>query len=316
MTLREAAEQWLDGARDGSIRNRSGDIYKPSVIRAYEASLRARVLPALGDRRLENIDRQEIHEYVDSLIAEGLKPSTIHNTLMPLRVIYRRAISRRKVAINPVLGVELPAVRGSRDRIASPDEAQRLLAALPWPDRAIWATAIYSGLRAGELQALTWDCVDLASGIIRAERAWDPKPKVYVDPKSRAGRRKVPILGVLRDVLVELRMSGSGEGLLFPGQRVEHFPLWNLQRRAREHWQAAGLEPIGMHECRHTFASLMIAADVNAKALSTYMGHSNISVTYDRYGHLMPGNESEAAALVDAYLERANTKARLAVLDG
>ncbi len=82
------------------------------------------------------------------------------------------------------------------------------------------------------------------------------------------------------------------------------------------HWQAAGLDPIGMHECRHTFASLMIAADVNAKALSTYMGHSNISITYDRYGHLMPGNESEAAALVDAYLERANTKARLATLDG
>ena len=54
----------------------------------------------------------------------------------------------------------------------------------------------------------------------------------------------------------------------------------------------------------------MIAADVNATALSTY------SVTYDRYGHLMPGNESEAAALADAYQKRANTKARLAALDG
>jgi integrase len=56
-----------------------------------------------------------------------------------------------------------------------------------------------------------------------------------------------------------------------------------------------GLEPIGLHECRHTFASLMIAAGVNAKALSTYMGHANIAITLDRYGHLMPGNEDEAA---------------------
>jgi integrase len=47
----------------------------------------------------------------------------------------------------------------------------------------------------------------------------------------------------------------------------------------------------------------MIAAGVNAKALSTYMGHANISITLDRYGHLMPGNESEAAGLLDAYLE-------------
>jgi hypothetical protein len=46
----------------------------------------------------------------------------------------------------------------------------------------------------------------------------------------------------------------------------------------------------------------MIAAGVNAKALSTYMGHANIAITYDRYGHLMPGNEAEAAALLDAYL--------------
>ena len=46
----------------------------------------------------------------------------------------------------------------------------------------------------------------------------------------------------------------------------------------------------------------MIAAGVNAKALSTYMGHAGVSITYDRYGHLMPGNEAEAASLLDAYL--------------
>ena len=49
----------------------------------------------------------------------------------------------------------------------------------------------------------------------------------------------------------------------------------------------------------------MIAAGVNAKALSTYMGHASISITLDRYGHLMPGNENEAAQLLDDYLERA-----------
>lgn len=75
------------------------------------------------------------------------------------------------------------------------------------------------------------------------------------------------------------------------------------------------LEPIGLHEARHTFASLMIAAGVNAKALSTFMGHSSIQITLDRYGHLMPGSEEEAAGLLDAYLARANTKARLAWLN-
>jgi integrase len=64
------------------------------------------------------------------------------------------------------------------------------------------------------------------------------------------------------------------------------------------------LQPIGLHEARHTYASLMIAAGVNAKALSTFMGHASITVTLDRYGHLFPGSEDEAAGMLDAYLER------------
>jgi integrase len=60
----------------------------------------------------------------------------------------------------------------------------------------------------------------------------------------------------------------------------------------------------------------MIAAGVNAKALASYMGHSSIQITFDRYGHLMPSNEDEAAALRDAFLERANTQARLAQIEG
>jgi integrase len=59
---------------------------------------------------------------------------------------------------------------------------------------------------------------------------------------------------------------------------------------------------ITLHACRHTYASFAIAAGVNAKALATYMGHANIGITLDRYGHLMPGNEAEAAGLLDTYL--------------
>jgi integrase len=84
------------------------------------------------------------------------------------------------------------------------------------------------------------------------------------------------------------------------------------ERRGR--WKAAELEPITLHECRHTYAWIAIAAGVNAKALSTYMGHSNISITYDRYGHLTPGNEAESAGLMDAYLARARERSARASL--
>jgi integrase len=102
-----------------------------------------------------------------------------------------------------------------------------------------------------------------------------------------------------------LRQGRPESGFVFPGKRPDRpFNTRSVDRRAQAAWSAAGLTRITLHECRHTFASLMIAAGVNAKALSTYMGHSSIQITYDRYGHLMPGNEAEAAGLLDAYLER------------
>jgi integrase len=70
-----------------------------------------------------------------------------------------------------------------------------------------------------------------------------------------------------------------------------------VSREAAEEVRASGW-------ARHTYAAFMIAAGVNAKALSSYMGHSTISLTLDRYGHLMPGNEDEAAVMLADYLER------------
>jgi integrase len=216
--------------------------------------------------------------------------------------------------VNPTSGLELPAVRGRRDRIASPEEASRLVEALPERDRTLWATALYGGLRRGELQALRWDDVDLANGVIRIERAWDVREGA-IEPKSRAGRRTVPLAAVLRDQLVEHKQRRGSDELVFGRPDGKAFDGSTVDARAKAAWREAGLEPITLHEARHTFASLMIAAGVNAKALATYMGHASVTITYDRYGHLMPGSEDEAAALLDAYLARADTRTRLAQLE-
>jgi integrase len=313
-TLREAGDAWLEGAKSGAIRTRSGHVYKPSTIRGYESALKERIYPELGACRLSEVRRVDVQDFADRLLADGLDASTIRNVLMPLRAIYRRAISRGVLSVNPTTGLELPSVQGSRDRIASPEEAAALIAALAERDQALWATAFYAGLRAGEIQGLRWE--DVGKDKIRVERAYDPKAAQFVEPKSKAGRRSVPLPAVLRGFLLEHQMrQGRRDGLVF-GRDAEHpFTASNVWRRARTAWKSMNaervklglepLEPIGLHEARHTFASLMIAAGVNAKSLSTYMGHSSITITYDRYGHLMPGNEDEAADLLDAYLERA-----------
>ena len=101
---------------------------------------------------------------------------------------------------------------------------------------------------------------------------------------------------------------------MFGSTPADPFGTTGTRKRSIRVWKAAKLAPITLHECRHTFASLMIAAGVNAKALSTYMGHAGIQITLDLYGHLMPGNEGEAAAQLDAYLDRAGSRALTAQL--
>jgi integrase len=336
-TLREAAETWLAGAKSGAIRNRSGDVFKPSTLHGYERTLRTRILPVLGGARLSDISRADIQDFAERMLAEGKDPSTVRNAIMPLRVIFGRAVEREEIAINPTTALRLPAVRGRRDRIVDPQEALRLLGQLSEEDRVLWATALFGGLRRGELLALRWSDVDLAQGVLQVERSYDPRSSETVHPKSRAGVRRVPIAAVLRDYLLEHRARCTwDDGLVFGTGPAVPFDYMRVIRRAGSAWRAGAVEdarllgateselrtltreftpPLTLHEARHTFASMMIAAGVNAKALSTYLGHSSIQITFDRYGRLMPGNEQEAAGLLDAFLQRADTAARLAQLE-
>jgi integrase len=195
-TLREVSEVWL-AAAEGVVRTRGGDPYKPSALRGYRQSLRVHVLPSLGSERLSSVTRVAVQDLVDRLVAVGFAPSTVRNAILPLRAIFRRAVSRSEVLVNPTTALWLPAVRTRRERIARPAEAAGLIAAVPRKDRAIWACALYAGLRHGELKALRWRDVDSAGGLIRVERGWDSH-QGPIEPKSRSGRRRVPLGQPLR----------------------------------------------------------------------------------------------------------------------
>jgi integrase len=321
-TVREACEAFLAGIDTGAVRTRSGDPYRPVVRREYRRHLEQRVMPELGAVRLSDLRRGDVQTLADRLATDGLDGATIRNVLMPLRAVCRRAIEDGVLATNPTANLRLPAVRGRRDRIAGPDECERLLDALPRvDDRALWAVAMFAGLRRGELRALRWADVDLAGGVIRVERGYDDREGPQ-DPKSHAGRRTVPILGRLRDRLTAWKAVATRTGtddLVFAGPGGSAFTASAVRRRAENAWTTArrkvGLEPLdplGLHECRHTYASLLIAAGLPAKTVSTYLGHASITTTPDLYGHLMPDAHEQAVALVDAYLERSDTTGRLA----
>ena len=104
----------------------------------------------------------------------------------------------------------------------------------------------------------------------------------------------------------KLATGRDGDALVFGRTAVDPFTPTTIRTRARKAWKAAKLEPLTPHEARHCAASYLIAAGLNPKQLSVYIGHSDIRTTYNRYGHLMPGGEAEAAAQLGRFLDGAD----------
>jgi integrase len=303
-TLREAWAEWNRLAKSGVVRTNRGDTYKPSAIRAYDKHIRMRVLDRFGDEPMADLHRTDWQTLVDDLLAARVAPATIAATVASVGVVYRHEISRGRLKASPLHGLEVPRADNGRERFASPQEAAALLSALPAGGRAVWATAAYAGLRCGELRALRARDVRLSDGLIEVLHGWDYL-EGRIATKGR-NRRKVPIPAILREHLAAelLRTGRRDDELLLGATPNSPFSPQALQRRADAAWKSAGLERLTPHDLRHTYASFMIAAGVNIKALSTFMGHSGVSITLDRYGHLLPGAEEEAAGLLDDYLKR------------
>jgi integrase len=166
-TVAESAEEWIAGARVGVVRNRSGRRYKPSALRSVEIALLSRVIPVFGRESLAAITRARLQQWVRTLLADGLSPSSVRNTLAALRVLYRHALEVGETQHNPTVGLRMPAVEHREPRHVPAATAAALIEALPLEDAAVYATAFYAGLRRGELWALRWADVDFRTGVIR-----------------------------------------------------------------------------------------------------------------------------------------------------
>lgn len=327
VTVQAAADDLLAKMKDGRALTRSGNRYKPSVIRGHERLLKKHIYPELGHVRLVNLRRRDVQDLVDEIVAAGLSGSTVRNVIMPLRVICRRAIEDDELALNPTSNLRLPQGAGRRERVATAEEAAELLDALPDSDRALWATAFYAGLRRGELRGLQWEDVDETRGVIHVRRGWDDVEGA-IEPKSQKGAREVPLVGTLRRILLEHKaLTGRrGEALVFGRTASESFTPNHIAKRAAKAWALANIKrererrpkltPIGLHELRHSFVSMMHDAGFTLERIGDYVGHSSTYMT-DRYRHLLEGHEQEAADILGAYLEKrsgARTGAHLAAV--
>jgi integrase len=297
-TFHALADEWLDGVHTGAVgrrRAKKGTGYSPTTLEGYERSLRYALVPEFGARPASEIEDREWQTWVDRLSREGLSRSRIANHLAVARAIYGWASrpTRRLVERNPLLGIELPPNdEKPRTRVANADEAAALIAALDPADMVPYAFAFYAGLRRAEIKRLDWPDVELDGYRLVVRKA-----------KSDAGTgRRPPIAEPLRPILLgEFMRQGRRESGAVSAVSVTS---GKLAERARRRWADAGLEPITLHECRHTYASFLMAAGYTLRELMEYMGHSSLQAT-ERYVKLLPPlDQTDPAERLNAYLRR------------
>lgn len=280
-TFADLTHQWMTTR---AIHKRSGD---------DDASrLRAHLTPAFGKLELQEITFPRIEAFK----AERAKLSkqTLRHLLILLGSMLK--LAHRLGWLLAVPPIDKPSVRVNGQDFSylrSSEEVQRFLRAAHDDGvdaYTLFATAIYTGLRQGELAALRWECVDLDRRIITVDRSFD-------GPTKAGDVRYVPILDVLLPILRAWRLRCPG-GLLFPNTKGEMHRTKDriFSERFHKVLDAAGFKRpeqgrqshyIRFHDLRHTFASHWMMAGGDLFKLQKILGHKTTELTL-RYAHLSP----------------------------
>jgi integrase len=295
---------------------------RPSTRARNDSYGRNLILPTLGKLQLAQVDHVAVQRWVAELVAAGKAPATVGKAYQLVGKALRAAVRAKKVAHDPTEGVELPRVEREEMLFLEPAEVATLADSIDERYRAFVMTGAYSGLRLGELAGLRRGRVDLLRRRIDvAEILVEVRGHHHFGPpKTRAGRRSVPIPRAVAAEL-ERHVHGLEPGdLVFPSPTGEPMRA-SLFRRRIWHpgcvvagvgsWRRAAPEPgdelgriigydgLRIHDLRHTAVALWIAAGATSLEVAKRAGHTSVVTVLDRYGHLLPGSEDAVTDALD-----------------
>lgn len=283
---------------------------RPSTVARNESYARNLLLPTFETVPLGKVDHPMVQRWVAELTAAGKAPATVAKAYQLLGGALRAAVRAKLIPHDPTEGVRLPKIEREEMRFLSPAEVAGLAEVIDPRYRALVLLGAYGGLRFGELAGLRRERVDLLRRRVDvAEILVEVRGHHHFGPpKTRAGRRSVPLPRVAAAALEEHVAGIEADALVFTAP--EGGPMRASQFRRRV-WQpatmAAGVAPLRIHDLRHTAVAFWIAAGASPKEVAARAGHSSVVTVLDRYGHLLPGSEDRVNDALDAMAEGVTT---------
>jgi integrase len=300
--------RWLAEVVEPSVR--------PKTYASYESLCRVHLIPALGRHRLSKLEPVDVQQFLTVMTNAGLSPRSVAYCRAVLRRALGQALKWGLLARNVATLVDPPRAHRTEIQPLTPAEVRVLLGGLH-EDRleALYTTAIALGLRQGELLGLRWQDIDFAARTLAVHQALQRVKGefTFVEPKSSHSRRTLALPDFVVTALEQHRRRQLADrlragalwqdaGLVFmtmigtplDGNNVTHGFQRTLVR--------LGLRRQRFHDLRHCCASLLLAQGLALVDVKDTLGHSQISVTADFYGHLYPEQRREVARRMDALL--------------
>lgn len=301
MTFKEASEIFM--------RLHASKKCKYNTEHGYKGYLKNHLLPYFGKLKLCEITPLAVNEFVAQELETGRRNSTVNKYTKLMSQIYSFMIDMDIVVKNPLARIKsLKEERSEEIRSLSTEETKILLSKTKeiYPDfYPLLFTALFTGMRQGELMGLTWDSIN-----------WITR-KITVDKNFTHGRvgttktgkvRKIDMSLELVKVLKEWRLAcPKGENnLVFPNGDGGYQDANNMiKRRFKPALNRAGIDSLRFHDLRHTYASLLLANGAPMKYVQHQLGHSSIKMTMDLYTHLLPEINEQCVNLLDNIVEKA-----------
>jgi integrase len=308
VNIKEAGESWIRAAEGHGLER--------ATIKQYREHVGQHIVPFIGAIKLSEISPQTVRKFEDRLREKGRSPAMVCKIIGSLGSLLADAQEQGLAARNAVRdlrrnrrrGKERNAERRQKGKlkvgldIPTPDEIKAIVGNAKGRWRPLLVTAIFTGLRASELRGLRWKDLDLNANELRVHQRADRFNEIG-KPKSAAGERIVPFGKFVANTLKEWKLAcpKSDGDLVFPNGAGKVESLANIINRGLIPAQVAGgvvvdekAKYTGMHSLRHFYASWCINRPADGglglppKIVQERLGHSSITMTYDRYGHLFP----------------------------
>ncbi len=251
--------------------------FLPTTVIDYTGQLLKWVTPVWKDRELQTIKATDVHSLIFNSVG-NVSPGTRHNILKKLKRIFQAAVDDGLIENNPATPIKVK-VPQKKQAVLNASEVDILLQEakkLGHRFYPIWAVALFTGMRSGELYALKWSDIDFESKRIYVTKSWNNKNGI--GPTKSTKNRVVPMSGQLEILFKELKLQkGIQDEHVLP--HVEEWTHGDQARVLREFCCQLGITSLKFHDLRATFITQLLLNNVPLAQVMSIVGHAEIKTT-------------------------------------